>query len=218
MSYAQVAATNPPPTSSADPAFLEGSYNQAPTDGHGAADVPSQQLPDVNSHKVNVVPSGTDLNHLHTQTEHDAQQAEQQARDAAKQAEQRARETAQHAEKRAREEASKLQDKAHAAKEDAKDGLRKAEKKVSKAADDASRQAKKSWAEFSSDPKKWASSLGAVNLAILGGLGIAAYAQRDTIKTWDRRTIGTIVAGIAAVIGVQAYFGAEKAQEQSGKK
>ncbi|KAK0518872.1 hypothetical protein OC834_007573 [Tilletia horrida] len=70
--------------------------------------------------------------------------------------------TAQNVEKRAREEASKFQDKAHAAKEDAKDGLRKAEKK---------------------SPRLPTTPGGAVNLAILGGLGIAAYAQRDTIKT-----------------------------------
>ncbi|KAL9935165.1 hypothetical protein V8E36_006241 [Tilletia maclaganii] len=225
MSYADVAKVNAPPPTAADPRFLEGSYNQPPTDGHGASDVPSQALPDVNSRKVNVVPANTDLHHLHTQTEQDGAEveahAEEQARAAKQQAEQAAKsaeQTAHKAKDRAQEEADKLAKRAEGVKEDAKEGLKKAEKKISQAAKDTSRQAERSWAEFSSDPKKWASTLGAFNIVILGGLGVAAYTQRETIKTWDRRFIATVVGGVAAVVGLQSWFAADKAAEQSGKK
>ncbi|KAE8209716.1 hypothetical protein CF319_g6371 [Tilletia indica] len=225
MSYADIAKANAPPSSTADPAFLEGSYNQPPTDGHGAADIPSDELPDVNSRKVNVVPAGTDLHTMHTQSEQTSQETEErvarekeQLEQRTRETQQRAREEAQHVKEEAQHVKDKATEKAKNLKADAKDGLQKAEKKISKTADDASRQAKKSWNEFSSDPKKWASSLGAVNIAILGGLGIYAYTQRATIKTWDKRFIAAVVGGIGAVLGLQAYAGTEKAREQEGRK
>ncbi|CAD7065379.1 unnamed protein product [Tilletia caries] len=52
LSYADVAKINAPAPTSADPAFLEGSYNQPPTDGHGASDIPSAALPQRSPHPV----------------------------------------------------------------------------------------------------------------------------------------------------------------------
>ncbi|CAD6919414.1 unnamed protein product [Tilletia laevis] len=203
MSYADVAKNNAPAPTSADPAFLDGAYNQPPTDGHGASDIPSTALPDVDSHKINVVPAGTDLNALHTQSEQTSHETEQRVSEL---------------EQNAREEAERVKEKAKNLKEDAKHGLHKAEKKVSKAANDASSQAKKSWAQFSSDPKAWASSLGALNIVVLGGLGVYAYTQRDAIRAWDRRVLVAVVGGVGAVLGLQAYAGTEKAREQTGRK
>ncbi|KAK0555245.1 hypothetical protein OC845_000386 [Tilletia horrida] len=243
MSYASVAKHDAPAPTAANSDLLEGSYNVAPTDGHGAADVPSNTLPDVNSHKVNVVPAGTDLHNLHTQTEQTANEAEQRARQQASQAKKQAQQGAEKVEQKASQvsndakagldkagqKASELSsdaksglDKAgkklHQAGQDAKAEFNKAEKKVSNAAKDASREAERSWNEFSSDPKKWASSLSAFNIAVIGGLGVLAYTKRDVIKTWDRKFIATIVGGVAAVVGLQAYFGTQKAQEQTGRK
>lgn len=90
---------------------------------------------------------------------------------------------------------------------------------ISKKASEVSAQVQEGWGHLSSDPKAWGSVLGAVNVALLGGLGYYAYKERNnnTYK-WDRKTVSAISVGVLTLLGVQGYAAAETARKQQGKK
>ncbi|CEH14547.1 hypothetical protein CBOM_02383 [Ceraceosorus bombacis] len=189
MSYASVAAKDAPPQS--EQPVPSAHY----AEGRNAGNYTSAH-PDVDSGKVNIVPSGTDLDHIRTESAEEADKAIQRARAEAERAQKEAKDLAERAKKQAG----------------------KAEKRVSKAASDASKQVGAFWQKFSSEPAYWASTLGAVNVALLGGIGIYAYANRDQARSWDRRLVSGAAVGILSLLGLQSYAATEAARRQKGKK
>ena len=98
-SYADVAAHNAPAPSEQphpDPSLLEGSNNGKTT-----------SLPDVDSGKVNVVPSSQDLEHLKTESSEKIKEAREWSKKEAKELEKQAKE----AEKKAKAAAKKAEKK-----------------------------------------------------------------------------------------------------------
>ena len=88
-------------------------------------------------------------------------------------------------------------------------------------AKEAGAQIQEGWAHLSSDPKAWGSLLGAVNIALLGGLGYFVYTERNNAQNWDRRVVSATTVGVLGLLGGQGYFAAETARKQSkgkGKK
>lgn len=273
-SYADIAAENAPPKSQQpkpDPGYLE---------GHNSTDDVSHAAPDVNSGKVNVVPSDSDLEHLKTQSheaydeavakareqrkqlESDAKKASDSAaktandakkagkdvaddakkagKDAAADAKKAGKEVADEAEKvgkdvraqaekfgkNARAEAEKAGKKAgeyyeKGKKEFSKDAevLRKkgeeGANKLKKKAGEAEKELESFWNSFSSDPKQWGPALAAVNVALLGGLGIYAYTHKEQVQRTDRRLISAVTVGILGLIGGQGYWANETAKKQN---
>lgn len=273
-SYADIAAENAPPKSQQpkpDPGYLEG-HNPSGDVNHAA--------PDVNSGKVNVVPSDSDLEHLKTQSqeayeeavakareqrkqlEADAQKASDAAQktasdakkagkdvandakkagqDVANDAKKAGKEAADEAEKvgkdaraeaekfgkNARAEAEKAGKKAEeyfekGKKELSKDAeiLRKkgeeGAKKLRKKAGEAEKEFESFWNSFSNDPKQWGPALAAVNVALLGGLGIYAYTHKEQVQRTDRRLISAITVGVLGLIGGQGYWANETAKKQN---
>ena len=95
MSYASIAAENAPPKSEQpkpDPGYLEGQNR--------SGDV-STTAPDVNSGKINVVPSDSDLEHLKTQSQEAYEEAVAKAREQRKQLEADAKKVSDSAQKTA---------------------------------------------------------------------------------------------------------------------
>ncbi|PWN48249.1 hypothetical protein IE53DRAFT_319775 [Violaceomyces palustris] len=222
MSYASVAAKNAPPESQQphpDPNLLEG---RQPHD-----DV-NQGAPDVNSSKVNVVPAGTDLEHIKTESaeayeeaqikikqqalaiNEEKEKAEKKVKDSIHSAEEKFEQGLDQAEEFAKGASAKL-DKA------TKDGRERLEKgvdelrkkgkeegkKIRKAAREAEKNIESYWKTFSSDPKYWGPALGAINAALLGGLGLFAYIHKEQVKTWDKRLISAVSVGVLGLLGGQ---------------
>lgn len=95
---------------------------------------------------------------------------------------------------------------------------KKAEKSLSKKTKEVSAQVQEGWKHLSSDPKAWGTLLGAVNLAVLGGLGYFVYKERANIERWDRRVVSAVSVGVLGLLGGQGYVAAETARKQQGKK
>ncbi|CAO1630535.1 unnamed protein product [Sympodiomycopsis kandeliae] len=153
----------------------------------------------VDSGKVNVIPSDSDLEHLKTETAEAAEKAKTFA----------AQES-----KRLSEESKKLG-------KDISKRADKAEKSIVAKAKEASAQIQEGWAHLSSDPKAWGTLLGAVNIALLGGLGYFAYTERNNLKSYDRRALSAGAVGVLGLLGGQGYLAAETARKQQkgkGKK
>lgn len=131
-SYADVASHNAPSQAQqpqADPGLLDGRNNGGDT----------TTRPDVNTGKVNVLPSSQDLDHIKTQTSDAAEKAyESSKREAAK------------LEAEAKKEGKKLQAQGKKLEKDAERRLKK-----------TGEEAKNLWNTFSSEPKYWLPALGA---------------------------------------------------------
>ncbi|CAO1619549.1 unnamed protein product [Parajaminaea phylloscopi] len=95
---------------------------------------------------------------------------------------------------------------------------KRAEKSLAKKTKEVSAQVQEGWRHLSSDPKAWGTLLGAVNLALLGGLGYFVYNERKNAQTWDRRVVSAVSVGVLGLLGGQGYFAAETARKQQGKK
>ncbi|KAJ9475712.1 hypothetical protein PHBOTO_005772 [Pseudozyma hubeiensis] len=262
MSYASIAAENAPPKSQQpkpDPGYLE---------GQTASDDVNTAAPDVNSGKVNVVPSDTDLEHLKTESQEAYDEAVAKAREQRKQLEADAKKASDSAQKTANDAQKAGKDAAEDAKKAGKDAADKAEKfgkdasaeadkfaknaraeaeKASqkageyyekgrkelskdaevlrkkgeegakafkKKAGEAEKELESFWQSFSSDPKQWGPTLAAVNVALLGGLGIYAYTHKEQVQRTDRRLISAITVGVLGLIGGQGYWANETAKKQ----
>jgi Tfp pilus assembly protein PilV len=57
-----------------------------------------------------------------------------------------------------------------------------------------------------------------VNIALIGGLGIFAYTNRENARSWDKRIVSAVTVGVLGLLGGQSYLAAQKAREQQGKK
>ena len=262
-SYADIAEKNAPPKSQQpkpDPGFLEGS----------GGDGVNHSAPDVNSGKVNVVPSDSDLEHLKTQSQEAYEEAVSKAREQRKQLEADAKKASDSASKTAQDAKKAGQDLANDAKKAGKDAADQAEKvgkdaraeadkfgnnaraeaekagkkaeeyyekgkkelskdaeilrkkgeqgakQLKKKAGQAEKELESFWNSFSSDPKQWGPTLAAVNVALLGGLGIYAYTHKEQVQRTDRRLLSAITVGVLGLIGGQGYWATETAKKQNG--
>lgn len=199
-SYANVAAHNAPSQAQqphADQSLLSGSNNRT-------GDVTTSR-PDVDTGKVNVVPSSQDLDNIKTQTS-----------DAAQKAYEDAKREAEKLEAEAKREGKKLQAQG-----------KKFEKEAGKRLKKTGEEAKNLWNTFSSEPKYWLPALGAseshimaslstvgegtdscslaVNAALLAGVGVFAYTNRENAKTWDRRLVSAVTVGILGLLGGERW-------------
>ncbi len=253
---------------------------------------PNPNAPDVNSGKVNVVPSDSDLEHLKTQSQEAYDEAVAKAREQRKQLEQDAQKASNAAKKTANDAHKAGKDAAEDAKKagkDAADDAKKAgkeladdakktgkqvaddaeklgkearaeadkfgknaraeaekagkkagelyekgkkelskdtealrkrgeegAKKLKKKAGEAEKELESWWNQFSRDPKQWVPALAAANVALLGGLGIYAYSNRDNVQRTDRRLISAATVGILGLLGAQGYWANETAKKQNG--
>ncbi|EPQ27612.1 uncharacterized protein PFL1_04750 [Pseudozyma flocculosa PF-1] len=263
MSYASVAAHNAPPESEQprpDPGLLEGqNVDHSDVNNH---------LPDVDSGKVNVIPSDADLEHLKTESQEAYEKAVAEAREARAQAERdakaakdkaaatakdagdkaekaakdvgdKAKQLGNEADKAASDASSKAQQYAKDAQNLAKDAGNRASKlagdakkevekdtrelrkrakeegkKIKKAAGEAGEEIESFWNRFSSDPDMWLPALGALNVALLGGLGFYAYTNKDQVQRTDRRLLSAVTVGILGLVGGQGYWAQETARKQ----
>ncbi|CDR98868.1 hypothetical protein, partial [Sporisorium scitamineum] len=225
-SYADIAAENAPPRSQQpkpDLGYLEG----------GDSSEVSNAAPDVNSGKVNVVPSDSDLEHLKTQSQEAYDEAVAKAREQRKQLEAEAKKASESASKTAQDAKKAGQDLAGDAKKAGKDARAEAEKAGKKAEDyyekgkkelskdaevlrkkgeegaknlkkkagEAEKELESFWNSFSNDPKQWGPTLAAVNVALLGGLGIYAYTHKEQVQRTDRCLLSAITVGVLGLIG-----------------
>ncbi|UZJ56121.1 hypothetical protein CBS101457_005441 [Exobasidium rhododendri] len=188
-SYADVASHNAPPPSEQPKPDL----NLLEGSNNQASKV--TDLPDVNSSKVSVVPQ-QDLHNIKTDSGEKIKEAE----------------------KAIKKEMAAFEKQAKEAEVKAKKAAKKAEKKLEKAYDDGSKQAKDAWFRFSNDPNIWAPTLGAINVALLAGVGIFAFKNKDNARSWDKRIVSAVTVGVLGLLGGQSYLAAQKAREQSGKK
>lgn len=146
-SYANIAEKNAPPKSQQpkpDPGYLEGH------DPNSHFDVNSH-APDVNSGKINVVPSDTDLEHLKTESQETYDQAVAAARKQREQLESDAKKAANSASKTANDASKAAKDTANDASKAANDAASDAKKAGKNAADDA----KKAGKEFADEAEKF---------------------------------------------------------------
>ncbi|KAN0064169.1 hypothetical protein ACQY0O_003336 [Thecaphora frezii] len=249
MSYASVAAHNAPPESEQpkpDPTLLEGQNVDH-------SDV-STHLPDVDSGKVNVIPSDADLEHLKTESQEAYEKAVAEAREARAKAEQEAqaaKDKAARAAEKAEQEASqaaeeagdKAKDLADDAQSYAKDASQRAQKlagdakkefekdskelkkkasaeakKLKKKANEAGDEIESFWNKFSSNPDYWVPALGALNVALLGGVGFYAYTNKEQVQRTDRRLLSAVTVGLLGLLGGQGYWAQETARKQRGSK
>lgn len=236
--------------------------------------------PDVNSHKVTVVPSDSDLEHLKTQSQdayneavanareqrrqleaeakrasndakntankaaNDAQKVGKDVKDnaksAASDAQKKGEKVADQAQKKGAELADEAERVGKVAKKEAQKASKKAEeyyeqgkkevqkdaeilrkkgeqgaKKVRKAANDAEHEIESFWNSFSRDPKQWGPTLAAVNVALLGGLGIYAYTNQEQVRRTDRRLLSAATVGILGLLGGQYTWATETARRQN---
>ncbi|KAF5325879.1 hypothetical protein D9611_000205 [Ephemerocybe angulata] len=58
--------------------------------------------------------------------------------------------------------------------------------------------------EFAARVNPYKGAVGLLNTAVVGGLGYAAYANRNV--PWDRRTVSAISAGLLALAGAEGYL------------
>ncbi|SNX86825.1 uncharacterized protein MEPE_05534 [Melanopsichium pennsylvanicum] len=89
-------------------------------------------------------------------------------------------------------------------------------KKLKKKAGEAERELESFWDSFSNDPKQWGPALAAVNVALLGGLGLYAYTHKEQVQRTDRRLLSAVTVGILGLIGGQGFWATETAKKQNG--
>lgn len=89
-------------------------------------------------------------------------------------------------------------------------------KNLKKKAGEAEKELESFWNSFSSDPKQWGPALAAVNVALLGGLGVYAYTHKEQVQRTDRRLISAVAVGVLGLIGGQSYWATETAKKQNG--
>ena len=184
---------------------------------------------------MNVIPSDADLEKLKTESQEAYEQAvaaarEQRAKlekEAGKVADKASKDAKQFADK-AEKEASKFGDKAQKFAKDSRKELEKdAEylrkkggeeaKKLKKAAHEAGEEIESFWNKFSSNPDYWVPTLAAVNVAVIGGVGLFAL-NSDNAHRWDKRVVSAVSVGILTLLGGQGYWAAETARKQRGRK
>ncbi|WFD29375.1 hypothetical protein MSPP1_000384 [Malassezia sp. CBS 17886] len=104
--------------------------------------------------------------------------------------------------------------------EEFEDRAKEAGKNISKSIHSGVNQVHTLWDKFAGNPRYWLSTLSAVNIALLGTAGYYGYQNRDQVKSWDKRVIGAIVVGVAAVLGGESFLStkAVKKETKSTKK
>ncbi|WFD18057.1 hypothetical protein MCAP1_000269 [Malassezia caprae] len=75
-------------------------------------------------------------------------------------------------------------------------------------------KAKQILKDFSSNPKYWLSTLSVVNAALIGAAGYFGYQNRNEIKTWDRRLLAAIAAGVVTFFGAESALVTKQAKKQ----
>ncbi|WFD25523.1 hypothetical protein MNAN1_000483 [Malassezia nana] len=91
---------------------------------------------------------------------------------------------------------------------------KQAGKSLSKSFETGLGKAKEFVKKFSSNPKYWLSALSIGNAALIGAAGYFGYQNRGEIKSWDRRLLAAIAAGIVTFFGVESALVTKQAKKQ----
>ncbi|KAM0791722.1 hypothetical protein ACM66B_003991 [Microbotryomycetes sp. NB124-2] len=238
MSYASVAKHNiqgDDHGAQPDPNLLEG-HTQGAEEPHGNVQVvdpeeaerireglqhASERAQDTaNEVHLNAQQAASDANRQAQQTANDVEKRTQDALDQGKQAvddaADKGRQFLDEAESKGKQFAKDAQRKGHELKQDA-------EKKGSELKKDAQREAKKlqrKASELDKDaretarkyPVATAGLIGAINLAVVGSVGVWAWSNRD-LPRWDRRAVTATVLGLGAWFGSQGLLGWHEYEE-----
>ncbi|PWZ02011.1 hypothetical protein BCV70DRAFT_198293 [Testicularia cyperi] len=224
-SYADIAAENAPPKSEQpkpDPGYLEGPNPHA-------HDSVNAQAPDVNSSKVNVVPSDSDLEHLKTQSQEAYDEAVAKAREQRKQLESDAKKAADEAQKKGEQVANDAQKKGEKLAGDAQKAGKEVANEAEKFGKDARAEAQKAGkkAEEYFEKGKKEVQKDAEYLRKKGEEGAkrvkkaAGEAEKELESWWDQfsrdpKQWGPALAGLNAVLlgglGIYAYTNKEQVQ------